>query len=67
MLSVSDTGDGTPERAKSRLDPSSPSDHGAGLGLFVCSSVVERNGGHLVAQSSRDKGTTFDIYLPRTN
>jgi len=38
--------------------------HGLGLGLAVCYSVVKQHGGHITAQSSSGKGAAFVLYLP---
>lgn len=39
---------------------------GIGLGLAVSYSIIERHGGHIEAQSSPGRGTTFTIGLPTT-
>jgi two-component system cell cycle sensor histidine kinase/response regulator CckA len=39
-------------------------DHGSGLGLSVCYSIVNRHRGALVVESEPDLGTTFFVYLP---
>ncbi|MBF0550343.1 MAG: HAMP domain-containing histidine kinase [Deltaproteobacteria bacterium] len=37
---------------------------GTGLGLSISYSIMERLGGRLTAESSKDRGTVFSIYLP---
>ncbi len=37
---------------------------GTGLGLAVCKRIVERHGGHILAQSHVGTGSTFRVYLP---
>ncbi|RKH24200.1 response regulator [Corallococcus praedator] len=36
-----------------------------GLGLYIVEQVVRAHGGHVVATSSADAGTTFTVHLPR--
>jgi CheY-like chemotaxis protein len=37
---------------------------GNGLGLATVYSIVRRHNGHIEAQSARDRGTTFHLWLP---
>lgn len=37
---------------------------GAGLGLFICKTIVERLGGSITAKSAQNKGTSFEILFP---
>ncbi|MBF0475537.1 MAG: two-component sensor histidine kinase, partial [Deltaproteobacteria bacterium] len=37
---------------------------GTGLGLSISYSIMERLGGRLTAESGKDRGTVFSIYLP---
>lgn len=37
---------------------------GTGLGLMVCKEFMEKNNGHLIAESQIGKGSSFFIYLP---
>lgn len=39
---------------------------GWGLGLTICKEIVERHGGHIWAESSRENGITFFVKLLRT-
>jgi len=39
-------------------------EHGSGLGLSVCYSIVNRHRGAMVVESEPDDGTAFFVYLP---
>ena len=41
--------------------------HGSGLGLSVAHSIISRHGGAIFLNSSKDKGTEFDIYMPEVS
>jgi CheY-like chemotaxis protein len=45
----------------------STQEHGSGLGLTICYSIVKKHGGHISVQSVEGKGTSFTIYLPVAN
>ncbi len=63
---VSDTGTGIPDRLLGRIfDPYfTTKTHGTGLGLTMCFSIIQKHGGHIMAESSEGRGTTFIFYLP---
>jgi signal transduction histidine kinase len=66
-ISVSDTGSGlTPEEC-GRLFTAyyTTKQHGTGLGLAIAQSVVSDHGGKISVESTKEKGTTFRIELPR--
>jgi ABC-type amino acid transport substrate-binding protein/signal transduction histidine kinase/ActR/RegA family two-component response regulator len=68
-LRVGDTGEGVPERIKSRiLEPyfsTKPPEKGTGLGLSVVHGIVKKHGGHLTFSSEVNQGTTFQILFPK--
>jgi two-component system, NtrC family, nitrogen regulation sensor histidine kinase NtrY len=66
-LSVSDTGSGlTPEECGRLFTPYySTKQYGTGLGLAIVQSVVSDHGGRISVASTKEKGTTFRIELPR--
>jgi signal transduction histidine kinase len=44
---------------------STKSNHGTGLGLYICKSLVETHGGRIWAQNNKDgPGATFSFSLP---
>jgi two-component system, NtrC family, nitrogen regulation sensor histidine kinase NtrY len=66
-IRVSDTGSGLTEEECSRLFTPyyTTKQHGTGLGLAIVQSVVSDHGGKISVESTKEKGTTFRIELPR--
>jgi two-component system sensor histidine kinase KdpD len=66
---VSDRGRGIPPALRSRVfEPfvraRGEAGTGSGLGLAICRGFVEANGGQIVLQSHRERGTSFAVSFP---
>ena len=65
---MSDTGCGiSKENLKNIFEPfftTKPEGEGTGMGLSVCHTLIEKNGGTIHVESEEGKGTTFFIDLP---
>jgi signal transduction histidine kinase len=47
-----------------RVPETSVSNHGTGLGLFICQQIIHEHGGDISVNSEVSKGTVFTINLP---
>jgi signal transduction histidine kinase len=66
VIEIEDSGPGIdPERLESIFDAFvTTKSHGMGLGLAICSAIVERHGGQLFASSDGKNGALFKVALP---
>ncbi|MDF7169966.1 ATP-binding protein, partial [Escherichia coli] len=70
VFSVTDTGVGMPpEVVEHVFEPfftTKPDGHGTGLGLSMVFGFVTQSGGHVAIDSAVGRGTTVQLYFPRS-
>lgn len=69
-LTVSDTGPGIPPEIQERIfDPfftTKATGKGTGMGLSIVLGIVKSHDGYVSVTSDADKGTSIEIYIPKT-
>ena len=66
IIEIEDSGKGIPKEKLSRIFQPyfSTKERGTGLGLYICDQIIQAHNGSIDVQSTINKGTTFNIYLP---
>lgn len=71
-IDVTDTGPGIPEAEQARIferfyrSPAVQDAQGVGLGLYLAREIAAANGGYIKVSARSGKGSTFSLFLPKT-
>ena len=72
LVSVRDEGRGiAPDKLETifepfvKVDGGETKERGAGLGLFLCRTIVSQHGGRIWAESARGRGTVVSFTIPK--
>lgn len=67
-VSISDNGPGIPKEIQSKIFDAffttKPAGEGTGIGLDIAKKIIAKHNGKIDFDSSPEKGTTFNVYLP---
>jgi signal transduction histidine kinase len=72
-IDITDTGPGISEEEQARIfgrfyrSPSVCQQEGVGIGLFLAREIIAAQGGYIKVTSSLEKGSTFSVFLPKSN
>lgn len=71
QVRISDTGSGIPNEILPKIfdkfvtkNYGLQNQQGTGLGLFLCKGIIEEHGGKIIAYNNKDKGATFEFWIP---
>ena len=68
VVKITDTGEGVPDEIKDKIfDPfftTKEVGEGSGMGLSISHQIVESFGGFISFENEKDRGSSFEIYLP---
>ncbi len=67
-ITISDEGPGIPEENRDRIFAPffTTKKEGSGLGLAISFSIIKKHNGHINILPAKEKGSSFEIYLPAT-
>ena len=72
-IDVADSGIGMSEEETAKVfarfyrSPRVSQEKGVGIGLYLVREILSREGGYIKVTSKIDQGSTFSVFLPKTN
>ena len=72
-IDISDTGCGIPEQHFAQVfkrfyrEEAVHDIRGVGIGLYLCREIISRQGGYIQLKSTVGQGSTFSVFLPKSN